>query len=165
MQGAQKLRSEAYVQVRCNDEGEAQRRRWTFYETIKFHGEEGARMKSVKGAKKAAKKAGKIATKAMAKGTKTLAAVKKKVVKTVSKAETQTKAALEDRTRKISAQKDALIKKLMEDLSAKEKLLKENKKGLFDKAKENLLELKSRAEARPRNGKQSWNRKEKFSWR
>ena len=46
-------------------------------------------MKSVKGAKKAAKKAGKIATKAMAKGTKTLAAAKKKVVKTVSKAETQ----------------------------------------------------------------------------
>jgi len=36
MQGAQKLRSEAYLQVRCNDEVEAQRRRWTFYETIKF---------------------------------------------------------------------------------------------------------------------------------
>ena len=36
----------------------------------------------------------------------------------------------------------------MENVSAKEKLLKENnKKGLFDKAKENLLELKSRAEA------------------
>jgi thiol peroxidase len=104
-------------------------------------------MKSVKGAKKATKKVGKIAKKAMAKGTKTLAAAKKKVVKAVSKAETQTKAALEDRTRKISAQKDSLIKKLMEDLSAKEKLLKENKKGLFDKAKENLLELKSRAEA------------------
>ncbi|MBM4330603.1 MAG: hypothetical protein FJ117_05130 [Deltaproteobacteria bacterium] len=34
MQGAQNLRSEAYLQVRCNDEGEAQRRRWTFYETI-----------------------------------------------------------------------------------------------------------------------------------
>jgi hypothetical protein len=34
MQGAQKLRSEAYAQVRCNDEVEAQRRRWTFYETI-----------------------------------------------------------------------------------------------------------------------------------
>jgi hypothetical protein len=35
MQGAQKLRSEAYLQVRCNDEVAAQRRRWTFYETIK----------------------------------------------------------------------------------------------------------------------------------
>jgi len=34
MQGAQNLRSEAYLQVRCNDEDEAQRRRWTFYETI-----------------------------------------------------------------------------------------------------------------------------------
>jgi hypothetical protein len=36
MQGAQKLRSEAYLHVRCNDEVEAQRRRWTFYETIMF---------------------------------------------------------------------------------------------------------------------------------
>ena len=36
MQGAQNLRSEAYLPVRCNDEGEAQRRRWTFYETIKI---------------------------------------------------------------------------------------------------------------------------------
>ena len=36
MQGAQKLRSEAHFLVRCNDEVEAQRRRWTFYETIKF---------------------------------------------------------------------------------------------------------------------------------
>ena len=35
MQGAQNLRSEAYLLVRCNDEGEAQRRRWTFYEAIK----------------------------------------------------------------------------------------------------------------------------------
>jgi len=35
MQGAQKLRSEAHSQVRCNDEVEAQRSRWTFYETIK----------------------------------------------------------------------------------------------------------------------------------
>jgi hypothetical protein len=34
MQGAQKLRSEAHLQVRRNDEVEAQRRRWTFYETI-----------------------------------------------------------------------------------------------------------------------------------
>ena len=36
MQGAQKLRSEAYLLVRCNDEVEAQRSRWTFYETINF---------------------------------------------------------------------------------------------------------------------------------
>ncbi|MCX5909244.1 MAG: hypothetical protein NTY64_19245, partial [Deltaproteobacteria bacterium] len=34
MQGAQKLRSEAHLQVRRNDEVAAQRRRWTFYETI-----------------------------------------------------------------------------------------------------------------------------------
>jgi hypothetical protein len=36
MQGAQKLRSEAHLQVRRNDEVAAQRRRWTFYETIKI---------------------------------------------------------------------------------------------------------------------------------
>ena len=36
MQGAQNLRSEAYLLVRCNNEGEAQRRRWTFYEPIIF---------------------------------------------------------------------------------------------------------------------------------
>jgi len=35
MQGAQKLRSEAHLRVRRNDEAAAQRRRWTFYETIK----------------------------------------------------------------------------------------------------------------------------------
>jgi len=40
MQGAQKLRSEAYLQVRCNDEVEAQRSRWTFYETIKIKNQE-----------------------------------------------------------------------------------------------------------------------------
>jgi hypothetical protein len=34
MQGAQKLRSEAHLRVRRNDEVAAQRRRWTFYETI-----------------------------------------------------------------------------------------------------------------------------------
>jgi hypothetical protein len=39
MQGAQKLRSEAHFQVRRNDEGEAQRRRWTFYETINIRRE------------------------------------------------------------------------------------------------------------------------------
>jgi len=37
MQGAQKLRSEAHLQVRRNDEVAAQRRRWTFYETINPH--------------------------------------------------------------------------------------------------------------------------------
>jgi hypothetical protein len=36
MQGAQELRSEAHLRVRRNDEVEAQRRRWTFYETIKL---------------------------------------------------------------------------------------------------------------------------------
>jgi hypothetical protein len=36
MQGAQKLRSEAHLRVRRNDEVEAQRRRWTFYEVIKM---------------------------------------------------------------------------------------------------------------------------------
>jgi len=35
MQGAQKLRSEAHLRVRRNDEVAAQRSRWTFYETIK----------------------------------------------------------------------------------------------------------------------------------
>jgi hypothetical protein len=35
MQGAQKLRREAHLRVRRNDEVEAQRSRWTFYETIK----------------------------------------------------------------------------------------------------------------------------------
>jgi len=37
MQGAQNVRSEAYLQVRRNDEGEAQRRRWPFYEAIKLY--------------------------------------------------------------------------------------------------------------------------------
>jgi hypothetical protein len=37
MQGAQNLRSEAYLQVRRNNEGKAQRRRWTFYEAIIIH--------------------------------------------------------------------------------------------------------------------------------
>ena len=37
MQGAQKLRSEAHFQVRRNDEEiDARRRRWTFYETITY---------------------------------------------------------------------------------------------------------------------------------
>jgi len=37
MQGAQKLRSEAYLKIRRNDEVKAQRSRWTFYEAIKFY--------------------------------------------------------------------------------------------------------------------------------
>jgi hypothetical protein len=48
MQGAQKLRSEAHLQVRRNDEVAAQRRRWTFYETIKVE-----RGKAMKGAENA----------------------------------------------------------------------------------------------------------------
>jgi len=36
LQGAQKLRSEAHLHVRRSDEVEAQRRRWTFYETIRI---------------------------------------------------------------------------------------------------------------------------------
>jgi hypothetical protein len=36
MQGAQKLRSEAHLQLCRNDEVAAQRRRWIFYETIDF---------------------------------------------------------------------------------------------------------------------------------
>ena len=35
MQGAQKLRNEAHLQVRHNDEVEAQRSKWNFYDTIK----------------------------------------------------------------------------------------------------------------------------------
>ena len=37
MQGAQKLGVKRTYKVRCNDEVEAQRRRWTFYETIKVN--------------------------------------------------------------------------------------------------------------------------------
>jgi hypothetical protein len=36
MQGVQKLGSDAHFQVRCNDAVAAQRRRWTFYGTIKI---------------------------------------------------------------------------------------------------------------------------------
>jgi hypothetical protein len=36
MQGAKKLRREAHLRVRRNDEVEAQRRRWTFYKAINF---------------------------------------------------------------------------------------------------------------------------------
>ena len=41
MPGAQKLRSEAHLQVRHNDEVAAQRRRWTYSETIKKISAEG----------------------------------------------------------------------------------------------------------------------------
>jgi hypothetical protein len=34
MQGARKLRSEVHFGARRNDEVEAQRRSWTFYETV-----------------------------------------------------------------------------------------------------------------------------------
>jgi hypothetical protein len=37
MQGAQKLRNEAHLRVRRNDEVEAQRSRWTFYEVIRVN--------------------------------------------------------------------------------------------------------------------------------
>jgi hypothetical protein len=50
MQGAQKLRSEAHLQVRRNDEVAAQRSRWTFYETIKRYSTKGGSYcKSAKG--------------------------------------------------------------------------------------------------------------------
>jgi len=103
-------------------------------------------MKSARGAKKSAQNPRKPVTKRAVKTPKKVASVKKKVIKAVQKAEVQAKAALEERAKKIAAQKDALIKRLMEDLSAKEKLLKESKKGLLDRAKENLVELKNRAE-------------------
>jgi len=52
MQGAQILRSEVYLQVRRNDEGEEQSRserdRWTFYEAIKIDGEEYEKTKAAK---------------------------------------------------------------------------------------------------------------------
>lgn len=103
-------------------------------------------MKSTRGAKKTVKNLRKPAAKTIAKTPKKAASVKTKVTQAVAKAEAQSKAALEERAKKISAQKDALIKRLMEELAAKEKLLKENKKGLLEKARENLLELKNRAE-------------------
>lgn len=103
-------------------------------------------MKSARGAKKSVKNPRKPTAKKAVKAPKKIASAKKKVVKAVQKAEVQAKAALEERAKKISAQKDALIKRLMEELAAKEKLLKESKRGLLDKAKENLLELKNRAE-------------------
>jgi thiol peroxidase len=49
----------------------------------------------------------------------------------------------------------------MEDLSAKEKLLKESRKGLLDKARENLLELKNRAEAEAQKWKEDLEHKAK----
>jgi hypothetical protein len=36
MQGTPNLRNETYLLVSCNDEGEAQPLRWTYYETIKM---------------------------------------------------------------------------------------------------------------------------------
>jgi thiol peroxidase len=111
-------------------------------------------MKSAGGAKKSVKSLRKPTAKKAVKAPKKAASVKKKVVKAVREAEAQAKAAMEERAKKISVQKDALIKRLMEELSAKEKLLKENKKGLLDKARENLLELKNRAEAEAQKWKE-----------
>jgi len=52
MQGAKKLRSEADLHVRRNDEVAAQSRserdRWTFYETIRFEGREKGRREQIK---------------------------------------------------------------------------------------------------------------------
>jgi len=113
---------------------------------IQIKREEGTGMKSARGAKKSVKNLRKATVKKAGKASKKIASAKKKVIKAVQKAEVQAKAALEERAKKISAQKDALIKRLMEELAAKEKLLKESKKGLLDKARENLLDLKNRAE-------------------
>jgi hypothetical protein len=41
MEGAQNLRNEAHLLVHRNDEVAAQRRRWTFYETIKCSSSKG----------------------------------------------------------------------------------------------------------------------------
>jgi len=111
-------------------------------------------MKSARGAKKSVKNPRKPAAKKAVKASKKIASAKKKVIKAVQKVEVPAKAAIEERAKKISAQKDALIKKLMEELAAKEKLLKEGKKGLLDKAKENLLELKDRAETEAQKWKE-----------
>jgi thiol peroxidase len=111
-------------------------------------------MKPARGAKKSVKSLRKPAAKKAMKAVKKVASVRKRVIKAVQEAEVQAKAAMEDRAKKISAQKDALIKRLMEELSAKEKLLKEGKKGLLDKARENLVELKNRAEAEAQKWKE-----------
>lgn len=111
-------------------------------------------MKSARGAKKSVKTLRKPTAKKAVKAPKKVASAKKKVIKAVQEAEAQAKAATEDRAKKISAQKDALIKRLMEELAAKEKLLKESKKGLLDKARENLLELKNRAETEAQRWKE-----------
>jgi len=120
----------------------------------KFKREEGTGMTSAKDGKKGAKKREKVTKKLVAKGKKTIVAAKKKLVKAVHKTEAQAKAALEERAKRVAAQKDALIKKLMDELGAKEKLLKESKKGLLDKTRENLLELKNRAEAEAQKWKE-----------
>ena len=111
-------------------------------------------MKSARGAKKSVKNLRKATVKKAGKASKKVASAKKKVIKAVQKAEVQANAALEERAKKISAQKDALIKRLMEELAAKEKLLKEGKKGLLDKARENLLDLKNRAETEAQKWKE-----------
>jgi thioredoxin-dependent peroxiredoxin len=74
--------------------------------------------------KKVVAKTGKVAPKAMANASQT-AAMKEK---------------------KLAAQKDALIKKLKEELKAKEKSLQEGKKSLLGKAKETFLEMKEKVD-------------------
>jgi len=117
-------------------------------------GKEGTGMKTAKGVKKSVRGPLKSTAQKAARAPKKVASVKKKVTKVLQEAEVQAKAALEERAKKISAQKDVLIKRLMEDLAGKEKLLKESKKGLLDKARGNLLELKNRAEAEAQKWKE-----------
>ncbi len=69
--------------------------------------------------------------------------------KTVKKATDQV-AALKMMTKKLLAPKDILIKKLKEELSAKEKIIAENKKILLQKAKASLQEIKTRTETEAR---------------
>lgn len=111
-------------------------------------------MRSATGAKKSAKSRGKPPAAKTGKTPPKAAAAKKKAAGPAQKAEAETKAAQEERARRISAQKDALIKRLMEDLAAKEKLLKESRKGILEKARENLLDLKNRAEAEAQKWKE-----------
>ena len=70
--------------------------------------------------------------------------------KTVKQATDQVAALKRKMTKKLVAPKDILIKKLKEELSAKEKILAENKKILLQKAKASLQEMKTRTETEAR---------------
>ena len=70
--------------------------------------------------------------------------------KTVKKATDQVAALKMKMTKKLLAPKDILIKKLKEELSAKEKIIAENKKILLQKAKASLQEMKTRTETEAR---------------